>query len=124
MPKILVVEDGTFMVAVYRSRLAKAGFEIDTALDGKEAIEKLEKYIPDLVLLDLILPIEDGYSVLERMKKDEKLKNVPVMIVTNLSKSEAYDRTMELGADDYLVKSEMTQDDLADKINALLKKKK
>jgi len=121
MKKILVVEDGSFMNVLYRSKLESRGHDVTVALDGQDALDKLEKTSPDLIVLDLILPGKDGFYVLDAVKKNEKLKDVPVVIVSNVSKQESIDKAKELGATDYLVKASMTFDELMEKIESYLK---
>ena len=122
MPKILVVEDSNFMSAVYRSRLEETGYELEFTTDVAKALDKLKTSIPDVVILDILLPAENGYKLLQEMRGNERLKNIPVLVVTTLSKDEGYAQAMESGASEYLVKSEMSTNDLLDKIRALLKK--
>lgn len=121
MAKVLVVEDDQFLTSAYRVKLAKAGFEIIVAADGEEALSVLAKDIPDVILLDLVLPKKDGFEVLKEIRANEKLKSIPVLIASNLGQKEDIDRGKSLGATDYIVKSDMTLDDLVNKINSLIK---
>lgn len=123
MAKVLIVEDDQFLTSAYRVKLTKAGFEIVIAADGDEALAILTKETPDLILLDLVLPKKDGFEVLEELRANEKLKNIPVLIASNLGQKEDIDRGKSLGATDYIVKSDMTLDDLVNKINSLIKTK-
>lgn len=121
MPKILIVEDDQFLTSAYRVKLTKAGFEIIIAVDGEEAMNALLKEIPDVILLDLVLPKKDGFEVLKEIRANPKLKSIPVLIASNLGQKEDIDRGMGLGATDYIVKSDMSLDDLVTKINSLIK---
>lgn len=123
MAKILVVEDDKFLANAYRVKLNKSGFDIKIARDGEEAIRMLSDFVPDLILLDLVLPKKDGFSVLKELKQNEKWKNIPVIIASNLGQKEDIDRGMSLGATDYIVKSDLSLKDLIDKINSSLIKK-
>ncbi len=118
--KILVVEDDKFLLNAYRVKLQKSGFEIKIAMDGEEAIAALKGYTPDLILLDLILPKKDGFAVLEELKANEIWKKIPVLIASNLGQKEDIDRGMGLGATDYVVKTDLSLDDLVKKINSFL----
>ena len=122
MLKILVVEDDRFLMSAYRVKLTKVGFEILTASDGNEAMAILQKNVPDIILLDLIMPIKDGFAVLKEVREDENLQNVPVIVASNLGQKEDLDRATQLGADDYIIKSDLSLDDLVTKIKQLAKK--
>lgn len=122
MKKILIVEDDEFLINAYRLKLEKAGFEIKIAEDGIVALEVLKSYVPDLIVLDLVMPRKDGFAVLEDMQKDENLKKIPVLVASNLGQKEDVDRSMALGAVDYVVKSEISLEDLVKKILKLIEK--
>ena len=120
--KILVVEDDKYLINAYRVKLTKAGFDVQLATDGDEALTLLSSFKPDLVLLDLILPIRDGFSVLTEMKKQPLWSKIPVIIASNLGQKEDIDRGMKLGASDYIVKSDMTLVAIIEKIKRVLGK--
>lgn len=120
MKKILVVEDDNFLANAYRVKLTKAGFEIKNAFDGNEAISTLQAYIPDLILLDIVMPKKDGFATLEEIKKNEQLKNIPVILASNLGQKEDMDRGLKLGALDFFVKTDFTLNNLIEKINKIL----
>ena len=107
MAKILVAEDDKYLASAYRVKLTKAGYDLKIASDGQEALEILKTFIPDVMLLDLIMPVRDGFSVLEEIKKNPSLKNIPIIITSNLSQKEDIDRGIALGASDYIIKSQM-----------------
>lgn len=119
--KILIAEDDNYLVNAYRVKLIKAGYEIKIALDGNEALNALESFTPDLIVLDLVMPKKDGFATLEEIKKNDKWKNIPVIIASNLGQKEDIDRGMKLGATDFIVKSEMSLNDLIAKINKIAK---
>ena len=121
MVKILVAEDDKFLANAYRVKLNKAGYEIKIVSDGQEAIDSLETFTPDVILLDLIMPIKDGFVVLEELKKSDKWKNIPVIVASNLGQKEDIDRGMALGATDYIIKSQMPINDVLAKINSVFK---
>src|SRR5258708_10159360 len=120
MKIILVVEDDRFLANAYRIKLTKSGFEVHVAKDGQEALEILQTVIPDLILLDVVMPVRDGFSTLEAIKSDEKLKTIPVIVSSNLGQKEDTDRALKLGANDYFVKSDLSLNVLIEKINKLL----
>jgi len=121
MAKILIAEDDNFLANAYRVKLSKAGYEIKIASDGQETIDSLETFTPDLILLDLIMPVKDGFVVLEELKKNDKWKNIPVIVASNLGQKEDIDKSMLLGAADYIVKSDMHISDVLVRINNILK---
>ena len=120
--KIMVVEDDSFVMDIYCTKLNQEGYEVLMAENGAEAIKKLEKEVPDLVLLDIIMPYVDGLQVLRKIKADEKLKNIPVILLTNLSQKEDINEGLGLGADDYLIKSHFTPSEVLEKIKKCIKK--
>lgn len=121
MAKILVAEDDKFLANAYRVKLSKASYEIKIAADGQEVLDILKTFIPDIILLDLIMPVKDGFAVLEELKKNNEWKNIPVIIASNLSQKEDIDRGMTLGAADYIIKSQMPINVVLAKIENLLK---
>ena len=102
--KILIVEDEKQLQNLLAIFLRPRGFELVTAGDGREALEVLEDGIPDLVLLDIKLPVMDGFEFFRRMKKVLGTKRVPVIMVTALKTEEAQREARELGAADYITK--------------------
>ena len=122
MPKILVAEDDRFLMKIYSDTLGREGYEIILATNGEEAISRAKETLPDLILLDLVMPIKDGFEALEAIKKDTKTKNIPVIILTNLGQESDIARGKTLGAVDYLVKSNLAIKDIIAKVNGYLKK--
>lgn len=121
--KVLVVEDDSFLVSAYRTKLESQGFEIHAALDGKEALLELQKWTPDVVVLDLLLPNMDGFEFLTKMKADKRWTKIPVLVASNLNQDEDVKRAIGLGAAAYVVKSNMSLDDLIEKIKSLVPRK-
>lgn len=119
--KILVIEDDGFLIKAMQSKLTKAGFEVQIAMDGEEGLTLAKIFKPDLIILDLVMPQKDGFEFLEEFKKDPQGKNTPVIIASNLGQKEDIDKGMSLGAVDYIVKSDLSLDDLVNKINQHLK---
>lgn len=105
MAHILVGEDDKFLSKVYKTKLSKAGYEVENAMTGEQVIEMARKKKPDLILLDLIMPIKDGFQTLQELKADPKLKNVKVVILSNLRQEEDRQRVLDLGAEEYVVKA-------------------
>jgi len=115
---ILVAEDDKAYANVYKTRLAREGFEVEVADDGEKALRAMRERKPDLVVLDLVMPVKDGFAVLKEMKSDPALKNVNVVVASNLSQDLDLKKAKELGAIDYFVKSDVSIGEMI----ALLKK--
>lgn len=120
MKKILVVEDDKFLSGAYRIKLVKLGFEVQLASDGDDALAHLQTFTPDLILMDLIMPGKDGFSTLIRLRSDPRWKTIPVIVASNLGQQEDIDKSMALGATDFIVKSDTSLEQVANKINAIL----
>mgnify|MGYP001627149605 CR=1 FL=1 len=114
--KILIVEDDKFLRTLLEKKFKNENFEIATASDGEEALDKIVIEKPDLVLLDIILPKKSGFYVLEEMNKDVNLKNIPVFIISNLGQPEDIQRGKSLGVKAYFVKAGLSLDELVLKI--------
>ena len=110
MKKVLIIEDEQTLTKALVKSLGDNGFEIETAEDGEEGIKKVRSFKPDLVLLDLILPKMDGFSILAEIKKDPKLGEIKVMVLTNLS--DVADKVLKMGASDCLIKSDFSIDQI------------
>jgi len=117
---VIIVEDDKFYGNIYKTKLAKAKFEAVVAGNGEEAIEMARKRKPDLILLDLVMPIKDGFQTLKELKADSNLKDVKVVVLSNLSQQEDVKKAKELGASDYLVKTNMSIKEVMDKIQKYL----
>ncbi|MEI6326755.1 MAG: response regulator [Candidatus Roizmanbacteria bacterium] len=117
MKKILIAEDDKFLANAYRAKMVKAGFDVLIVKDGDEILKSVETYSPDLVLLDLVMPKRDGFSVLEELKKDPKYNTLPVIIASNLGQREDMQKALALGAKDFIIKSDFSLDQIVEKIN-------
>jgi DNA-binding response OmpR family regulator len=117
--RILVVEDNLDQVELLSFNLRKEGFSIGTATDGIQAIKKAKSLLPDLILLDVMLPELDGYAVCETLRRDPKTASIPVIMVTAVSSTLASFAGREAGANDYVTKP-FNFKQLLNHINALL----
>ena len=116
--KILIAEDDPFLVKIIKNRLTEEGFNVEIATNGEEALKKILKNKYVVVLLDLIMPVKDGFQVLTGLNK---IKNVtPVLVFTNLSQEEDKDEVMRLGAKGYYVKSDISIDELVKTVKDFL----
>ena len=122
MKKILIVEDDNFLQGLEAGKLKKDDYEVITASTGEDGLKKIFEPKIDLVLLDLILPKFDGFEILKKMKETLELKNIPVIVFSNLSEDKDIKKAKDLGATDFMVKSNFTLDELVKHIDKILKK--
>ena len=120
---ILIVEDDEFLKSMIVQRLKKEGFGVEGSPDGKKALEFLKSQIPALIILDLLLPGVDGFQVLKDIREDARLKETPVIVLSNLGELEYIDKAKALGANDYLIKAHFTLGEIMEKVNKLFLKK-
>jgi len=121
MKKILIIEDDSFLQDLEVEKLEKNGFELITASTGKEALEKINEPDISLFVLDLTLPDTDGFEILKKIKGTETIKKIPVIVFSNMSEEKYKKEAMELGAIEFMIKSNFTLDELVDKIKTILK---
>lgn len=121
---VLIVDDDDFLLEMYALKFKEAGFEVSIAQTGREAIEKTKEIHPDIVLLDIVLPEKDGFEVLQEIKNTGAEKKPMVIMLTNLGQKDDTDRSMRLGADDYIVKAHFTPSEVVQKVNKLFAKQK
>ena len=120
--KVLLVEDDPLMIKMYRKKFEFEGFSVDVAENGQKGLEMLKIQKPNVILLDVMMPGMSGFDVLETIKKDEQLKNIPTFLLTNLTGTEEErKRAIDLGAVDYLVKSDLTPQQLVEKVRGVAK---
>lgn len=117
---ILLVEDEAELRFFLKTALEKEGFEIKEAIDTKEALEKIKEKLPDLILLDILLPGENGFEFLRKIKNDPNLESIPVLILSNYGERESIERGLQLGAKDYLIKANLTLEDIVEKVKSAL----
>ena len=102
--KILIVDDEPFNVDVLQQELEDLNYQIITAANGQEALDKIRSQQPDLILLDLMMPVLDGFAVLSQIKADNDLRDIPVIIVSAADDSKSIVKGIKQGADDYITK--------------------
>lgn len=122
--KILLIEDEEMLANMYEVKFQNEGFDIIKALDGAAGLELSKTTSPDLVLLDVIMPKMDGFSVLRAMREDPKTKDLPVLLLTNLGQDEDVAKGKELGAIGYLVKANVTPAEVVESVKRELAKLK
>ena len=114
--KILLVEDDTTLAQVYKSRLTLEGFEVEHVANGELALSTAIEFKPDLIVLDAMMPKINGFDVLDILRNTPETVNVRVIMLTALSQPKDKERAVSLGADDYLVKSQVVISDVVDRI--------
>ena len=122
-PKILLIEEDQFLYKILTVKLKRAGFDVFLAIDGEEGIKKAKETKPDLILLDLILPKINGFAVLSEIKKTPVLKKVPVVILSNLGQESDVEKGLRMGAEDYLIKTNLSLSEIVEKVKGYLKSK-
>jgi DNA-binding response OmpR family regulator len=120
--KILLMEDDFFVRDIYQRKLRECGFEVETAGDGVEGMERLRNSTPDLIMLDIFMPYMDGRDVLREIKNDRERKDIPVILLTNFSAHEGVRDGFDLGAEEYLIKSHFTPSEVLGKVESVLEK--
>src|SRR5215472_3668398 len=111
--RVLLVEDDAALAQMYRVKLERDGYTVQVAGDGEEALGLLSRELPDLIFLDVRLPRMDGLTFLERLRADDRTRDVPVVIVSNYSEEDLVSRGLQLGAREYLIKSQTTPGQLS-----------
>ena len=114
--KILLVEDEDIMLNLLQRKLTQEGYDVFVARDGEEGLKIMREIMPDIVLLDIIMPKKGGIEVMEEMQKEPKLKTLPVIIISNSGQPVELDKAKELGAKDWLIKTEFDPQEVIDKV--------
>lgn len=115
---LLVVEDDEQYRKMFCELFEKEGFEVEIAINGTMALEIANRHIPQMVILDIMMPIMDGYEFISEFKSNEKLKDVPIVVLSNLSSDESVQKAKDLGVSEYVIKSNIAAGDVV----ALVKK--
>lgn len=120
MKKILIIEDDLVLTAAYKQKL-NGMYDVLNAIDGETGLNEAIGEKPDLIILDLILPgLENGLHLLNKLKQNNETKNIPVIVITNIDNQSH--PALEMGAVDYLIKSNIDMNQVVEKINAYLPK--
>jgi len=121
--KIVLIEDDVFLAGMYVTKLELEGYEVKLASDGEKGIKAVEEEMPELVLLDIILPKVSGFEVLKHLKGNADTKKIPILLLTNLGQRDDVSKGLKLGAEDYLIKAHFMPSEVVDKIKRLVAKK-
>ena len=124
MNKILIVEDEEVLIRALKDNLESEGCAVETATNGDEAMERIRKQRPNLILLDLLMPKRDGFYVLEEVKKNPEWRLIPVIVLSNLGGDAEIKKALEMGADDYFVKSQHPIEEVIEKVKEYLEGKR
>lgn len=118
--KVLIIDDDPYLSEAYRMKFEVAGYSIDQAFDGKSGFERAKNSRPDIILLDIIMPLNGGLETLEKLKGDPETKNIPVLTLTNFGSEENVKKSFELGAADFLMKYRFTPEEVVEKVKKTL----
>lgn len=120
--KVVIIEDDSYILDMYKIKFESSNFEVVSANNGAEGLKILKKKKPDIILLDIIMPKMDGFSVLKAIKNNIATAKIPVVLLTNLGQREDIEKGFELGAASYIIKAHFTPSEIVRKIREILKK--
>jgi len=120
--KVLIVEDEPALRDIYATKLESEGFNVVQAGDGAQGLNTAIQELPDIILLDVIMPVKDGFEMLEDVKLNPKTKDIPVIVLSNLGQSYEIKRGMDLGAEDFLTKANLVPAKIVEKVREVLEK--
>jgi len=118
--KVVWVEDDKFLADIIKRKFAATKCTLFYFTEGLEALEIIKKEIPDIIMLDILLPGIDGFEILEKIKSNPNTKNIPVILLSNLGQPSDIKRGKELGVTHFMIKATVTPDDIIDKIKEIL----
>lgn len=117
---ILVAEDDRYYGNIFKAKLIKEGYDVVLAVDGRQTVELVKEKHPSLVLLDLIMPVMDGFEALRILKEDPTTADIPVVVVSNLGQDEDIQRASKLGAKEFIIKANLSIQELMAKIHSFV----
>jgi len=118
--KVLLIDDDQFIQAVYKSALSQENIEVVLSSDGEDGMQKAISEVPDLVLLDMLLPKKDGFDVIHDLKSNPALAQIPIIVISALSQDADIAKVKELGAVEYLPKGQFSPQEVTEKIKNIL----
>lgn len=118
--KVLIIEDEKVLSDAIGRKLKGEGYEVDSAYDGEEGLEKIKTFNPDLILLDILMPKVDGFQVMETVHNDPELSKIPIIIISNSGQPVEIERALKLGIKDYLIKAEFDPSEVVDKVKNII----
>ena len=114
--KILIIEDEELLYNLLQRKLSEEGYEASVAKDGVEGMKMIKEMKPDLVLLDIVMPNKNGFEVMDEMQADERLKHIPIIVISNSGQPVEIDKAKESGARDWLIKTEFDPQEVIEKV--------
>ncbi len=118
--KILIIEDEELLSNLLKNKLSELGYEVSVASNGLEGFQAIKEIVPDLILLDLVMPKMNGFEVMRKMQEDDSISNIPIIIVSNSGQPVEIDKAKKLGAKDWLIKTEFDPQEVIDKVSKQL----
>lgn len=118
--KVFIVDDDPFVLDMYVLKFKEEGFEVVTASSGKNVVLRIKEEKPDIILLDVIMPMIDGFEILRSLQKENLDPKPKIIFLTNFGQKEDVERGLQLGADDYIIKAHFTPREVVEKIKSLL----
>ncbi len=120
MKKILIIEDEKILGDIIHKKLSSEGYDVVLALDGQEGLDKTLEFLPNLILLDLMMPKMNGFEVIEALKKNDKTKNIPIIVISNSGQQTEIERVVDIGVKDYIIKAQFSPDEVIEKVRKYL----
>jgi DNA-binding response OmpR family regulator len=121
--KILLIEDDPFLLSMYSTKFEIEKFNVLVADDGEKGLALAFKELPDIILLDILMPKMNGFEVLENLKASKDTRDIPVILLTNLNQKDEIEKGLSIGADDYLIKAHFMPSEVVEKIKKVLASK-
>jgi DNA-binding response OmpR family regulator len=118
--RLLIVEDETALASMYAAKFKMEGFEVETINDGLQTLGKMKSFKPNIVLMDVMIPGMNGIEALKKAKQDPEIKDIPIMLLTNLSGDKDKEEARKTGAVDYVTKSEFTPGEVVQRVRDIL----
>ncbi len=119
-PKVLLIEDEPLLTRMYSKKLESDGYKCFTAENGVEGIKLAKEKKPNIILCDIMMPVKDGITTLQELKEDDETKDIPVIMLTNLSDDKYTEQALSMGARNYLVKNQLVPADIVKKVKEIL----
>lgn len=121
MKKIIIIEDEEILLNLLKKKLIQENYQVISATDGQKGLDKIRTEVPDLILLDIVMPKKGGFEVMEELNQDAQLKNIPVIIISNSGQPVELDRIKELGVTDWLIKTNFSPQEVVNKVKKYLR---
>jgi DNA-binding response OmpR family regulator len=117
---VVIVEADEFLAGIYKKKFEMEGWKVRMVHNGNAVLQECVRHTPDAIVLDLVLPQKDGFTLLQDLKKERKTKSIPILIVTSLGSSDDVEKAHAMGAGAYMIKAHIRPSDIVEKITSLL----